>query len=343
MRVLVSLVCICILLAFVHAAQSIVTPLLLALTLSIAFQPVAERITRRGWPPVVNALLVTMGVLLMVAVAGALLYLAADQLAGSQEAYAARIKSMQEDLGTWLTDHGMRSSGRTVRRFDVAQPIENMVQSTVMAAGSMVSTLFLVLLITAFIQIEASVYRRKLIRALGGPKPVRSIADGLRDVQRYLAVKLVISLANGVFLGLWCWVWGVDSPLLWGVLAFALNFIPIIGSIIAAIPPILFGLLTGGWPMAAGVAAGYLLVNLVVDNIIEPRIMGQKLGLSPLVILVAMLIWGFVLGPVGALLSVPLTMTAKIMFEHDRDLRRVAMLMSNSSDLAGPGPAKKAA
>jgi predicted PurR-regulated permease PerM len=171
---------------------------------------------------------------------------------------------------------------------------------------------------------------------------VRGIADGLREVQRYLLVKLLMSTCNGLFLGLWCWLWGVDSPLLWGVLAFALNFIPIIGSILAAIPPILIGLLNGGWPVALGVATGYGVVNLVVDNIVEPRIMGRALGLSPLVILLALLIWGFVLGPVGALLAVPLTMAAKIMFEQDRDLRRVALLMSNG-DLAGPGPAQKAA
>jgi AI-2 transport protein TqsA len=123
---------------------------------------------------------------------------------------------------------------------------------------------------------------------------------------------------------------------MWGVLAFALNFIPVIGSIIAAIPPIALALLGDGPSIAIGVATGYILVNLVVDNILEPRIMGQAVGLSPLVVLFAMLVWGFVLGPVGAILAVPLTMAVKIMFEHHPDLERFAFIMGEGSTVRPP-------
>ena len=161
----------------------------------------------------------------------------------------------------------------------------------------------------------------------------------LRDVQRYMLVKVSLSAANGVFLGLWCWIWGVDSPLMWGVLAFALNFIPVIGSVLAAIPPIAIGLLTHGVGNAIGVAVGYVLVNLVVDNIIEPRVMGKTSNLSPLVVLLAMLIWGFVLGPVGAILAVPLTMALRVMLERDPDLQRIAFVMGEGSSVTPPAEA----
>jgi AI-2 transport protein TqsA len=187
--------------------------------------------------------------------------------------------------------------------------------------------------ITAFIQIEARQYRRKLIKAFEGPSQLRGMMAGLREVQRYMPVKLVLSALNGVFLGLWCWAWGVDSPLLWGVAAFALNFIPVLGSALAALPPIAMAFLTDGFGVAIGVAGGYVMVNLVVDNIVEPRIMGHTLGLSPLVIVLSMLVWGFVLGPVGAILAIPLTMTVKIMFERDDDLQRIALIMGDGSDL----------
>jgi AI-2 transport protein TqsA len=224
-----------------------------------------------------------------------------------------------------------------VHRYDANRPAGELLQTSLLGAGSFVSTLFLVLVISAFIQLEAAMYRRKLARAFGGQGTVRTTVAALHDVQRYLAVKVATSLANGVLLGLWCWLWGVDSPLLWGVLAFVLNFIPVVGSIIAAIPPLLLSMADGGIGPTIGVGAGYLVVNIVVDEILEPRIMGRALGLSPLVILMAMLLWGFVLGPVGALLSIPLTMVVKILFEHDPELRRLALLMGDSVEPAKPG------
>ena len=154
----------------------------------------------------------------------------------------------------------------------------------------------------------------------------------MSDIQRYLIVKLALSAAYCILLGIWCAVWGVDSPLLWGIIAFGLNFIPFIGSILAAIPPILFGLVEGGPTTAIGVASGYLMVNLAVDNIIEPRILGRAMGLTPLVLLLAMLVWGLVLGPVGAMLSVPLTMTLKLVLERDPELRKFAIMMGSEDE-----------
>jgi predicted PurR-regulated permease PerM len=228
----------------------------------------------------------------------------------------------------------MHGAAASVRRFDVTGPATRLLESSFFQATAFVQTLFLVVVITAFMQMEATVYRRKLVRALGSPRSMRWVEGGLREVQRYLVIKASVSLANGVLLGAWCWLWGVDSPLLWGVLACVLNFIPVIGSIVAAIPPILLALVSGGPGAAVGVATGYLAVNVLVDNLLEPRILGHSLGLSPLVVLMSMLIWGFVLGPVGAILSVPLTMAVKILFERDEDLRRIALLMSDRSEIA---------
>jgi AI-2 transport protein TqsA len=333
MRLLVTLVCIGILLALVHLAAAVVTPFLLAATLAIAFQPLAIGMARRGLPPVVAALATTVLVLGVVAAAGALFYVAASDLAGDLPVYQERIETLKTDVSIWLDSREMRGAAASVRRFDLTAPATRLLQSSFFQATAFVQGLFLVVVITAFMQMEASMYRRKLARALGDQRSVRWLDGGLREVQRYLVIKAMVSLANGVLLGGWCWLWGIDNPLLWGVLAFVLNFVPVIGSILAAVPPILLGLVGGGPDVALGVASGYLLVNLVVDNILEPRIMGHTLGLSPLVILMSMLVWGFVLGPVGAILSVPLTMAVKILFERDPDLKRLAMLMGNGSEI----------
>jgi AI-2 transport protein TqsA len=308
-----------------------VIPLILALALATAFQPIAHRIARRGWPPVVTAIISTLMVLVIVGVVGALVYAAATDLAASLPAYGQQLQDLQVGLADWLQRRSLESAAATVRTYDLSAPLASFAQSSLLGIGSYLQTLFFVLVITAFIQLEARHYRRKLIKTFEGPRSVRGIMTGLHEVQRYMFVKVLLSAANGVFLGLWCWMWGVDSPLMWGVLAFALNFIPVIGSVIAAAPPIALGLLAHGIGNAAGVAAGYVLVNIVVDNIIEPRVMGRTVGLSPLVVVLAMLIWGFVLGPVGAILAVPLTMAIKIVFEHDPELQTIAFVMGEGS------------
>jgi len=154
-------------------------------------------------------------------------------------------------------------------------------------------------------------------------------------------VKFLLSVANGVLLGGWCAVWGVSNPLLWGVLAFALNFVPVIGSLIAAIPPVLLAIVELGWGGALAIVAGYVAVNVVVDNMVEPRLMGRTLGLSPLVLMVSLLLWGYVLGPVGALLSVPLTVAVRVYCDYHPETRWIGLLLASGTrgyqDVIPPG------
>jgi len=135
-------------------------------------------------------------------------------------------------------------------------------------------------------------------------------------------------------------VTGVDFPVLWGVVAFALNFVPNVGSIVAAIPPILLAFVQYGWERAVVVAVGYIVINTVIGNVLEPRLMGRKLGLSSLVVWLSLVFWGWVWGPVGMLLSVPLTMLVKLLLERSDDLRWVAVLLGPAGEVV---PADRAA
>jgi predicted PurR-regulated permease PerM len=332
-RTLLAIVCIGILLALMRAAASVVTPFLLGLTLAIAFQPMSVGLARRGLPAVVAAILTTLAVLGVVVAAGLLIYSAGNNLASHLPEYQARLEGVKAEVALWLQERHMDDTAHAVRRFDLAEPITGFVTSWLLQMGDFVQKLFFVLVITAFIQMEGAVYRRKLASVFGSRKSAQWLGAAFGEVQRYLLVKLAVSAANGVLLGTWCWIWGIDSPLLWGVVAFALNFIPYIGSLIAAVPPIALGLVSGGPAIAIAVASGYVAVNLLVDNTVEPRVMGRALGLSPLVVLLSMLLWGFVLGPVGAILAVPLTMTAKILLEHDQDLAPIAVFLGDGSEL----------
>jgi predicted PurR-regulated permease PerM len=154
------------------------------------------------------------------------------------------------------------------------------------------------------------------------------------EIQSYLGIKTVVSLATGLALGIWAYAWDLDFPVLLGMIAFFLNYIPTVGSIIAAIPAVLLSvILYGTLGHAIVVAGGYIFVNMVVGNIIEPRWMGRSLGLSTLVVILSLLFWGWAWGPLGALLSVPLTVGVKILLENTEDLRWAAILLDK-----GPPP-----
>jgi len=148
-------------------------------------------------------------------------------------------------------------------------------------------------------------------------------------VRTYLVVKTATSLATGLLAGALCFGAGLDFPMLWGLLAYLLNYIPTIGSIIAAIPAVALALLQLGVGWAAGIALSYLAINTLIGTALEPRFMGQALGLRPLVVLLSMLFWALLLGPVGALCSAPLTMLARDWLLHTRDLKWFGELLGD--------------
>ncbi|RMG41331.1 MAG: AI-2E family transporter [Candidatus Dadabacteria bacterium] len=142
-----------------------------------------------------------------------------------------------------------------------------------------------------------------------------------------MAIKTVTCMITGILVGLWIWVMGMEFAVLWGFIAFLLNYIPFVGSIIAAIPAIILALAQQGFGVGLTLAIGYIVINIGVSNFLEPVLMGRRLGLSPLVVFLSLVFWGFVWGPAGMLLSVPLTMIIKILLEHSHDFRWIAVLM----------------
>ena len=160
----------------------------------------------------------------------------------------------------------------------------------------------------------------------------------LSSVNQYIAIKTMVSMATGVIIGLVLWAINLDYWVLWGVLAFLLNYIPNIGSIIAALPAVLLALVQLGPAGAGGVAALYVVVNVVMGNAVEPRFLGKGLGLSTLVIFLSLIFWGWLLGTVGMLLSVPLTMIVKIGLESSDSSRWIALLLGGDVATSDSSP-----
>ena len=181
--------------------------------------------------------------------------------------------------------------------------------------------------------LEAADYRVKFRAALSDTVDVGRLEKVTVDVQRYLFVKTVTSAVTGVLIWILCAVVGVDFPVLWGLTAFVLNYIPVVGSIIAAVPSVLLGCISLTWLGVLVLAIGYIVVNTAVSNFLEPTLMGRHLGLSPLIVFMSLVFWGWAWGPIGMFLSVPITMMVKILLENSDDLRWVATLMGSARSL----------
>jgi len=151
-------------------------------------------------------------------------------------------------------------------------------------------------------------------------------------VHSYLVIKSVVSIATGVLITVWLSILGVDYPVLWGLLAFLFNFVPNIGSIIAAVPAVMLAMVQLGADAALYTALGYVTVNIIMGNVIEPRYMGKGVGLSTLVVFLSLVVWGWILGPVGMLLSVPLTMIVKLACEAKPETLWIAVLLGPDID-----------
>lgn len=209
-----------------------------------------------------------------------------------------------------------------------------MAGTTLARLGGVLSNSFLIVLTVIFILAEAASFPRKLSDILKDPaKDLPHFARFAENVNRYIAIKTSVSAATGILVTVFIWLLGVDFPILWGILAFLLNYVPTIGSIIAAIPPLLLALIQLGPGAAGGVAIGFLAINVIMGNAVEPRFMGKGLGLSTLVVFLSLVVWGWVLGPVGMLLSVPLTMTAKIALEANPGTEWIAHVLGPADAL----------
>ena len=195
------------------------------------------------------------------------------------------------------------------------------------------TNVFLIIFTTIFILLEASSVSTKVEASFGtSAASMQKPQAFAKNLGRYLGIKTIVSLATGFCAWLLTWSIGLDFPLLWGMLTFLLNYVPTIGSIIAAVPAVLLALVQFGPGAASLTVAGFVAINVAFGNIIEPRLMGYGVGISPLVVFVGLIFWGFVFGPVGMLLSVPLTMTLKIALESDERTRWIAIFLGSERD-----------
>jgi AI-2 transport protein TqsA len=194
---------------------------------------------------------------------------------------------------------------------------------------SVLTNSLIILLTVIFIMLEASQFASKIRHIGGNEEALEHFNDIIDKIKSYMGLKALISAATGAVIAIFLAIMGVDYPILWGTVAFMLNFIPNIGSLIAAVPEVLLALIQLDWMQALIVAAGYVAVNTLIGSVIEPKVMGRGLGLSTLVVFLSLIFWGALLGPVGMLLSIPLTIMVKIALASQPNTKWIAILLDS--------------
>jgi len=325
-------------------AQGFCVPVLLAFFIATVSFPITNWLRKRKVP---RFLAVWLTVLFDFSFIAWVVVLAANLVGDLQrkwdERYAAQfsqqIRGWSESLALLLEKWGVQQSHDKIRQA-VENNLANLQQvrfERVWDLGTgllghvvgFFGTSLVVLILTVFMLSEARMFGRRFnaISLARGPDMERMLS-ATRDIQRYLAIKTAISLVTGFLAGLLCWAAGLDFYILWGILAFALNFIPVIGSLIAGVPPVILALLVSGFPTAVLVAVGYLIINNFLGNFLEPMLVGRRFGISSLVVVISVFFWGWVWGPLGMLLAVPLTMVLKVILDGSEEFRWIGVAIS---------------
>jgi len=334
-RFLVGAASLMIVVAGLREASELILPFLVAVFLAVVSVPVMRWLSRLGVP---QFLAVLSTILLAVGLIGLLVLVVGQSVAEFRVVaplYQGRLQNLFDRTMDLLEQYGVPLvGGQSLDLLPLG--LFDLLGVAVGAVASFASNSFLVLLTVVFILLEAAGFSRKLQVALGEDAGLGHLERMTFEVQKYLVIKTGVSAVTGTIAGCWVAVVGLDFPLLWGVIAFLFNFVPTLGSIVAAVPAVLLALVQFGPGRAAVIAVGYLVINVSFGNLIEPMLMGRRLGLSTLVVFVSLVFWGWVWGPLGMLFSVPLTMVVKIALENTDEFRWVAIMLD-----ANP-PARKA-
>lgn len=322
-----------IIVAGMKAAAVLVVPFLLAVFLSIICVPPLFWMQEKGIPGVVGIFMLMAGVIAVQLLLVTLVSSSITDFSGNIPFYQERLKMVTIESLQILSNYGIDLE--TDKLAEILNPsrILKLAANTLNGLGSVLTHTFFVFLTFIFILSEAAGFPNKL-RAILNDKNTdfKKFTEIMAGVNRYMGIKTLTSLGTGIAIFIWVAIQGVDFPIMWGVFAFLLNYIPNIGSILAAVPAILLAFIQLG-PLAAGITAlGFLIVNILVGNVIEPRAMGQGIGLSVLVVFLSLTFWGWVLGPVGMLLSVPLTMGVKIALSGQESTKWLSILLGSNKE-----------
>ncbi len=318
-----------IILAGLKLAANLLVPFLLSIFIAIICNPIISKADKYKIPKALSVISVVLIFVLLVLSIASLVGTSLNQLSHLLPEYKIQLKAQFSWLIQQLAQYNIKISNDILTQYFDPSAALNLATTMLSGLGGMMANFFLILITVIFMLFEASSLPLKFHLALDDPRMRQQQIDRfLSAVNHYIAIKTVVSIATGVIVALMLKLFGLDFYLLWGVLAFLLNYIPNIGSIIAALPAMSLAVLQLGFAEAGFIGLGYMIINMVMGNVVEPRYLGKGLGLSTLVVFISLIFWGWLLGTVGMLLSIPLTMIIKIALESSSEGRWFALLLS---------------
>ena len=327
LRFLVALTCLVILATALNQAREIVVPFLLALFIAVVCEPPMTWLRRQGLP---GGLALTLTVLALLLFGAGLVTLIGASINGFHQSlptYYAQMQTHFAALSQWLVAQGWEGLDGELSSYFDPTFFFRLVAEILSGFGAALTNAVLIVLTVIFILVEALSLPARLRSRSASSLSLKTLEQFTSSVNRYLGVKTLTSALTGGLVTLWLLILGIDHAMLWGLLAFLLNYIPNIGSFLAAIPAILLSTLIADLPVVLLVVAGYVMINIAVGNFLETQLMGRRLGLSLLVVFLSLVFWGWLLGPVGMLMSIPLTVVIKLALEAHKDTRNAALLL----------------
>ncbi len=323
--------CIIIVLAAVKQASFFINILLLAILItSISLSPL-EWLKRKGVPETLAIIAVIIGILVMLSLISLIIGSSVNNFMDKLPFYEQKVNSLWASTLQSMIDYGLVDDDFNLLQEINPGSLASVAGGFLAGMGNVGAQALLVFIIFIFMIFEASAFGKKLRYV--SPNSSGQTDNILSRLKKYFRIKFLTSLATGLLITIALIIIGVDFPVLWGFLAFMLNFIPSVGSFIAAIPAVLLALIQIS-PLAALITAiVYFSINTLVGNIVEPQLMGRNLGLSPLIVFVSMIFFGFILGPIGMLIATPLTIAIKIILDSRPVTRELGIMLGDEASL----------
>jgi AI-2 transport protein TqsA len=330
MHILVSVAACVIIIAGINLAQSVVVLFLVSVFLALLGTPPVLWLKEKRIPSGFAVLIVMAGMVIILILIGAQIGTSISGFSDELPLLQTRIREQVVELNILLRSKGLVVKEKFFLEHINPEAIMKLTADLLSRLSDVLSDLVLILLTVTFILLEVSSFPIKLRAILGDPQRVfPQFTEFVADIKRYMVIKTSINLIAGILIALWMYILGVQFPVLWGFLAFLLHYIPNIGAVISAIPAAFLAFVQLGIGSALLVIAGNIFVGFIIGNVFEPRLMGRKFGLSTLVVFLSLIFWGSLLGLIGAILSVPLTMTLKFAFETNKSTRWIAELLGS--------------
>jgi predicted PurR-regulated permease PerM len=268
-----------------------------------------KKLQSKGIPRSISLTFVTIFLLLVLTLFVIFIGGEINKFIGNIATYRVQIDNFLKELSLISIKHGINLKIDELKNLIHLQKVVSFFKNMLLQFGSQFSNTILILFTTAFMIMDSIYIDAKLKKILNfEERKVNRLSNLFRKIDRYFLIMTKISLITAILVYTVLWIYDVDYALLWATLSFLLNFIPVIGSIIATIPPIILSLIQQEWSVSIWLGVWYLSINMLVGNILQPAMLGRGLGLSAFAVFWSMVFWGWVFGPAGMIMSVPLTM-----------------------------------